>query len=51
MIFGVIWPSEDKVDIEVYMKEANMPLTVIAVATKKVMRAMLQEESGEDGDT
>lgn len=48
-VLGLVFPSEDKVEIDVYMKEGSMPQTVIAVATKKIMRIMLQEETGEDG--
>ena len=49
LILELIWPGEDRIELEVYMKEQSMPLTVLAVATKKCMRAMLAEETGEDG--
>ena len=31
------------------MNEASMPQLVLAIATKKAMKAMLHEESGETG--
>ncbi len=32
------------------MKESSMPQLVLAVATKKLMKTMLKEEGGEDGE-
>ena len=42
--------QDDRLDIEVYMKESSMPQMVMAVATKKLMKSMLVEEGGEDGE-
>ena len=49
LVLGILFPTEDKLEIDVYMKEGSMPQTVLAIATKKAMRAMLAEETGEDG--
>lgn len=48
LLLGVLFPQDDQVNIEVYMKEASMPQMVMAVATKKLMKAMLKEDGGED---
>jgi len=42
--------QDDRLDIEVYMKESSMPQMVLAVAPKKVMKTMLKEDGGEDGE-
>ena len=46
---GLIFPMDDQLDVEVYMKESDMPQMVLAIATKKLMRAMLKDETGEEG--
>ena len=50
LLLGLVYPSSDLVDIEVYMKESDMPQMVMAVATKKLIKAALKEETGEDGE-
>ena len=47
---SLVFPVDDQIDIEVYMKESDMPQMVVAVASKKLMKAMLKEDTGEDGD-
>ena len=49
LLIGLIYPLEDQLDVEVYMKESNMPQMVMAITNKKLMKAMLKEDSGEDG--
>lgn len=48
LLLGVLFPQDDRLDIEVYMKESSMPQMVLAVAPKKVMKTMLKEDGGED---
>ncbi len=42
--------QDDRLDIEVYMKSTSKPQTVVAVAIKKLMKSMLVDEGGEDGE-
>jgi len=48
LLLGALFPQDDHVDVEVYMKESSMPQLVLAVATKKLMKTMLKEEGGGD---
>lgn len=50
-LLGLLFPVDDQLDVDVYMKDSNMPLIVLAIATKKLMKAMLKEETGEDGES
>lgn len=50
LLIGLVYPSDDLLDIEVYMKESDMPQMVLAIATRKLMKAALKDQSGEEGD-
>ena len=49
LLIGLVFPMDDQLDVEIYMKESDMPQMVLAIATKKLMRAMLKEDTGEEG--
>lgn len=48
-LLGLVFPWDDKVELEVFMHETSMPQIVLAIANKKLMKQMLKEEEGEDG--
>ena len=49
LLISLVFPMDDQLDVDVYMKESDMPQMVLAIATRKLMRAMLKEETGEEG--
>lgn len=42
LIYYLVDPREDTIDVEVYMNESSMPTTVLAVAVPKAARALLK---------